>query len=70
DWTRFSLPRAQMAGQAVRVLIELLDQESPEPRQLTVPCAYVPGDSIGPVPASRAGARPGVGTEPDGRPAA
>ncbi|MFE5666428.1 LacI family DNA-binding transcriptional regulator [Streptomyces niveus] len=70
DWTRFSLPRAQMAGQAVRVLIELLDQDSHEPRQLTVPCAYVPGDSIGPVPASRAdaGARPEP--EPDGRPAA
>ncbi|MEV8367552.1 LacI family DNA-binding transcriptional regulator [Streptomyces niveus] len=70
DWTRFSLPRAQMAGQAVRVLIELLDQETHEPRQLTVPCAYVPGDSIGPVPASRAdaGARPEP--EPDGRPAA
>ncbi|MFE4497891.1 LacI family DNA-binding transcriptional regulator [Streptomyces niveus] len=75
DWTRFSLPRAQMAGQAVRVLIELLDQESHEPRQLTVPCAYVPGDSIGPVPAHRVpahrvGSRPGVGTEPesDGRP--
>ncbi|MEU9750608.1 LacI family DNA-binding transcriptional regulator [Streptomyces niveus] len=70
DWTRFSLPRAQMAGQAVRVLIELLDQESHEPRQLTVPCAYVPGDSIGPVPAHRVGVRPGVGTEPesDGRP--
>lgn len=61
DWTRFSLPRARMAGQAVRVLIELLDQETPEPLQLTVPCAYVPGDSIGPVPT-----RPG--TEPDRRP--
>ncbi|WP_329150072.1 LacI family transcriptional regulator [Streptomyces niveus] len=73
DWTRFSLPRAQMAGQAVRVLIELLDQESHEPRQLTVPCAYVPGDSIGPVPENRAGARPepgtGSGPESDGRPA-
>lgn len=66
DWTRFSLPRAQMAGQAVRVLIELLDQESHEPRQLTVPCAYVPGDSIGPVPESRAGAH--LEPESDGRP--
>ncbi|MFD8815706.1 LacI family DNA-binding transcriptional regulator [Streptomyces sp. NPDC059627] len=50
DWTRFSLPRARMAGQAVRVLIELLDLQTPEPRQLTVPCAFVPGDSVGPVP--------------------
>lgn len=64
DWTRFSLPRARMAGQAVRVLIELLDQETHEPRQLTVPCAYVPGDSIGPVPVRSAA------TEPDGRPVA
>ncbi|MFF3467747.1 LacI family DNA-binding transcriptional regulator [Streptomyces sp. NPDC002619] len=75
NWTRFSLPRTQMAGEAVRVLIELLDQETPEPRQLTVPCEFVPGDSIGPV---RTGGpiltRP-VATdpvplhpEPDGRP--
>ncbi|MFI6082853.1 LacI family DNA-binding transcriptional regulator [Streptomyces sp. NPDC051217] len=62
NWTRFSLPRAQMAGEAVRVLIELLDQETHEPRQLTVPCEFVPGDSIGPVPA-----RP-VAADPDGRP--
>ncbi|MFF7472834.1 substrate-binding domain-containing protein [Streptomyces sp. NPDC008092] len=54
DWTRFSLPRAQMAGEAVRVLVELLDQETPEPRQLTVPCAFVAGDSVGPVPAAPA----------------
>ncbi|MFG2936981.1 LacI family DNA-binding transcriptional regulator [Streptomyces sp. NPDC048282] len=56
NWTRFSLPRARMAGEAVRVLVELLDQETPEPRRLTVPCAFVPGDSIGPVPAG--GGRP------------
>ncbi|MER5795704.1 LacI family DNA-binding transcriptional regulator [Streptomyces sp. NPDC001980] len=57
NWTRFSLPRAQMAGEAVRVLIELLDQETPEPRQLTVPCAFVPGDSVGPVRTTRTGGR-------------
>ncbi|MFF4116511.1 LacI family DNA-binding transcriptional regulator [Streptomyces sp. NPDC001714] len=55
NWTRFSLPRAQMAGEAVRVLVELLDQETPEPRQLTVPCAFVPGDSVGPVRTVRTG---------------
>ncbi|WP_406444379.1 LacI family transcriptional regulator [Streptomyces sp. NBC_00631] len=59
NWTRFSLPRAQMAGEAVRVLVELLDQETPEPRQLTVPCAFVPGDSVGPVrTAGTRGGRP------------
>ncbi|MGW7422988.1 LacI family DNA-binding transcriptional regulator [Streptomyces sp. NPDC054813] len=60
NWTRFSLPRAQMAGEAVRLLIELLDQETREtcePRQLTVPCEFVPGDSIGP---ARTGGRPGA----------
>ncbi|WP_052768442.1 LacI family DNA-binding transcriptional regulator [Streptomyces humi] len=51
NWTRFSLPRARMAGEAVRLLVELLDQDTPEPLRLTVPCAFVPGDSIGPVPA-------------------
>ncbi|MFC8823863.1 LacI family DNA-binding transcriptional regulator [Streptomyces sp. NPDC057137] len=65
DWTRFSLPRAEMAGQAVRVLIELLDQEPPEPRQVTVRCAYVPGDSIGPVP-TRVERKPEP--QPDGGP--
>ncbi|GGJ90802.1 LacI family transcriptional regulator [Streptomyces camponoticapitis] len=67
NWTRFSLPRARMAGEAVRVLIGLLDRESPEPRQLTVPCEFVPGDSIGPVPARPVPARP-VPADPDGRP--
>ncbi|GGN10453.1 LacI family DNA-binding transcriptional regulator [Streptomyces fuscichromogenes] len=48
--TRLSPPRAETAGDAVRVLVELLDQETPEPRQPTVPCAFVPGDSVGSVP--------------------
>lgn len=67
NWTRFSLPRARMAGEAVRVLIGLLDRETPEPRQLTVPCEFVPGDSIGPVPGRPVPARP-VPADPDGRP--
>lgn len=70
DWTRFSLPRAEMAGRAVRVLIDLLDEEIPEPHQLTVPCAYVPGDSIGPVPTRPVGTGPTGPTGPasEGRP--
>lgn len=57
DWTRFSLPRAEMAREAVRVLIELLEHRQGEPvvRQLSVPCAFVPGDSTGPAPAGRGG---------------
>ncbi|WP_405792043.1 LacI family DNA-binding transcriptional regulator [Streptomyces sp. NBC_01506] len=62
NWTRFSLPRAEMAGEAVRVLIELLDQEAPEPQQLTVPCVFVPGDSIGPAPRSPAPRSPVPGS--------
>jgi DNA-binding LacI/PurR family transcriptional regulator len=53
DWTRFSLPRERMAREAVRLLTELLAQPSPVARQLSVPCAFVPGDSIGPAPAPR-----------------
>ncbi|MFD3520107.1 LacI family DNA-binding transcriptional regulator [Streptomyces sp. NPDC058653] len=63
NWTRFSLPRAQMAGEAVRLLIGLLDEETPGPRQLTVPCEFVPGDSIGPAP-TETPARPVAGPEP------
>ncbi|MEV1006476.1 LacI family DNA-binding transcriptional regulator [Streptomyces sp. NPDC049881] len=50
DWTRYSLPRARMAREAVGLLIDLLDNPTSAPRQLSVPCAFVPGDSIGPVP--------------------
>ncbi|WP_199826382.1 LacI family DNA-binding transcriptional regulator [Streptomyces sp. SBT349] len=57
DWTRFSLPRARMASEAVRLLVELLGEPGaaagPGPRQLSVPCSFVPGDSAGPVPAGR-----------------
>ncbi|MEO3749399.1 LacI family DNA-binding transcriptional regulator [Streptomyces sp. B6B3] len=55
DWTRFSLPRAEMAREAVRLLVELLGQTTPTPRQLFVPCAFVPGDSVGPAPDRREG---------------
>jgi DNA-binding LacI/PurR family transcriptional regulator len=51
DWTRFLLPRGEMAREAVRLLIELLAEDTPAPRQLSVPCAFVRGDSIGPAPA-------------------
>ncbi|WP_110945412.1 LacI family DNA-binding transcriptional regulator [Streptomyces avicenniae] len=48
DWTRYSLPRARMAREAVGLLIELLDDPASAPRQLSVPCAFVAGDTIGP----------------------
>lgn len=49
DWTRFSLPREEMAGAAVQMLVDLLE-EPQAPRQLTVPCRFVAGDSIGAPP--------------------
>ncbi len=49
NWTRFSLPRAEMARAAVRMLIDLLGRTQAAPQQLTIPCTFVPGDSIGPV---------------------
>lgn len=48
NWTRFSLPRAEMGATAVRLLVDLLADPTGAPRQVTVPCAYVAGDSIGP----------------------
>ncbi|WP_424530597.1 LacI family DNA-binding transcriptional regulator [Sphaerisporangium viridialbum] len=50
DWTRFSLPRAEMARTAVRMLVDLLGGPAGAPRQVTVPCGFVAGDSIGPAP--------------------
>ncbi|RIQ21243.1 LacI family transcriptional regulator [Jiangella rhizosphaerae] len=50
DWTRFSLPRAEMGREAVRMLVGLLGDAQPTSRQVTIPCAFVPGDSIGPAP--------------------
>ncbi|TDE09065.1 LacI family DNA-binding transcriptional regulator [Jiangella asiatica] len=55
DWTRFSLPRAEMAREAVRMLVDLLGQAQHASRQLTIPCTSVPGDSVGPAPASATG---------------
>lgn len=44
-----------MGRTAVSLLVELLGQPvGGPPRQVTVPCSFVPGDSIGPVP-ERAG---------------
>ena len=52
DWTRFSLPRAEMGRTAVQLLVDLLGDPAGAPRQVTVPCAFVQGDSIGPAPVS------------------
>jgi DNA-binding LacI/PurR family transcriptional regulator len=46
DWTRFTLPRTHMGRQAVRVLLELLDDSTGTPRQLFVPADQVPGETL------------------------
>jgi DNA-binding LacI/PurR family transcriptional regulator len=46
DWTRFTLPREDMGRAAVGLLLELLDADD-GPRQLSVACAAVDGDSVG-----------------------
>jgi DNA-binding LacI/PurR family transcriptional regulator len=46
DWTRFSIPREQMGREAVRLLLELLDDDSGAVRQLYLDCIPVSGDSV------------------------
>ncbi len=48
EWTRFSIPREQMGREAVRLLLELLADESGTARQLYLDCVPVPGDSVAP----------------------
>jgi DNA-binding LacI/PurR family transcriptional regulator len=47
DWTRFTVPREQMGREAVRLLLELLDDDAGAKRQLYLDCIPVPGDSVG-----------------------
>ncbi|ACQ81694.1 transcriptional regulator, LacI family [Beutenbergia cavernae DSM 12333] len=58
DWTRYSLPREEMGREAVRLLLDLLDSDDREPRQLSLACTPVPGASVGAPPS---GAPDGVG---------
>lgn len=46
DWTRFTLPREDMGRAAVGLLLDLLDADG-GPRQLSVACTPVDGDSVG-----------------------
>jgi DNA-binding LacI/PurR family transcriptional regulator len=46
DWARFTIPREQMGREAVRLLLELLDDEAGAKRQLYLDCIPVPGDSV------------------------
>jgi DNA-binding LacI/PurR family transcriptional regulator len=46
DWTRYTPPREQMAREAVRLLLELLDDEEGRPRQLLVGCRPIAGETV------------------------
>lgn len=46
DWTRYALPREEMGREAVRLLLELLDADDGDPRQMYVACTQVAGDSV------------------------
>lgn len=46
DWSRYSLPRTHMGREAVRLLLDLLDDESGRQRQLLVRCRQIAGDSV------------------------
>lgn len=47
-WTRFSLRRTDMGRQAVRLLLDLLDDQTGQARQLFVPSDHVAGDTVCP----------------------
>ena len=47
-WTGFRIPREAMGRQAVRLLIEALDEPATPPHRLTVPCPFVAGATVAP----------------------
>ena len=48
--TSFSIPRRAMGANAVRILVEILASlEKMETRQVTLPCTFVPGSTVGPI---------------------
>ncbi|HET8679029.1 MAG TPA: LacI family DNA-binding transcriptional regulator, partial [bacterium] len=53
DWACFKIPREDMGRQAVRILIDLISSPNRDPLQVTMPCTFVPGGTIGPPPTSR-----------------
>ncbi|NEE00092.1 LacI family DNA-binding transcriptional regulator [Phytoactinopolyspora halotolerans] len=52
DWTRFTLPRTDMGRQAVRLLLDLLDDPNDDARQLLVPADQVTGETIAAPPST------------------
>lgn len=50
DWAYFKIPREEMGRQAVRLLIDLISSPGLDPAQITMPCTFVSGGTIGPPP--------------------
>ncbi|GAA5179320.1 LacI family DNA-binding transcriptional regulator [Rugosimonospora acidiphila] len=46
DWTRFDLPRPELGRQAVRLLIQLLEADEGEARQVLLDCTQIPGGTV------------------------
>lgn len=55
DWSRFTIPRAEMGEAAVRMLAQLLEPATPDPRPELLGCTQVPGRTIDPPRADRPG---------------
>jgi DNA-binding LacI/PurR family transcriptional regulator len=56
--TTFLIPRQEMGAQAVRLLIDNIVRPAGEPRNVTLPCVFVPGHTVTP-PQGRDGDREG-----------
>ncbi|MQA01950.1 MAG: LacI family DNA-binding transcriptional regulator [Streptosporangiales bacterium] len=50
NWTGFRIPREEMARQAVRLLLDAIDTPAAQPANVTVPCSFTAGTTVGKVP--------------------
>lgn len=46
DVTGFTIPRQEMGARAVHLLVETLADPRSAPRQITLPCTFVPGNTV------------------------
>lgn len=53
EWTRLSVPGHEMGAAATRLLVEMLEDPSPAPQQLSVPCIIEDGRTLTAPPVGR-----------------
>ncbi len=55
DWTTYLVPRREIGIEAVRLLVHLVEKhrDEREPHQKMMPCAFVSGHTVGPVPENK-----------------